>query len=396
MLEGRDFIMFGGDWDRHPFSLQHIAEVLRHTNRVLWVGGIPIRGPKIQAYDLTRIVEKGRKMLVTSANAYDRSIPVPEVHPLFIPFYDIGPVRRWNDRMLRSMLLKKIQQLGFKDYPLLTPNPMIAGVIGTLGESSSHYFCLDNYAANKGAFRILEKLERDILQKVDSCWSLSDSLMRTRIPRSGENHFFREGVNLDHFKRTGGPVPEALQNVPKPIVGYCGLLEWWVDFDLIVRCARAFPEATFVLLGAAKVDISMLSGQPNILCLGQIPLDELPRYMEMFDVGLIPRKINRLTEAMNPLKLLEYLAMGLAVVSSYLPEVRKFKEHVYVAEDGEQFVSFLGKALMDQAPARRQQREGVAARHSWKSVAAEICDVIQRIEQHKQKSTARDFGSALA
>lgn len=383
MLEHRDMIVMSGDWNRSPNAIQHITEIFAQRNRVVWVSGIPIRSPRVRMRDLRRVVDKGRKMFSTSMKSYNRSIPVTEVHPFFIPYYDQGTIRQLNDRFLRSLLLEATRKLGFRNVIVLASNPMVAGVIGTLGESSSHYLCIDDYAANEGAFRCLGELEQEILQKVDSSWSMSDVLLNTRLPKSGENHFFPEGVNLNHFKVTGGPPPPALATIKKPIVGYCGLLAWWVDLELIARCAEAYPDVSFVILGEAKVDISALTMHSNITCLGHIPYDVLPRYMEQFDVGLIPRRINRLTMAMNPLKLLEYMAMGMPVVSSNLPEVKKFGEQVFVAENTDLFVRYVGEALKDNGPERKRQRLALAERFSWHSVVEEMSRVIQETEVRK-------------
>ena len=389
-------IVMSGDWNRSPNAIQHITEVFVQRNRVIWVSGIPIRSPKIRMRDLRRILDKGRKMLATSVRTYTDAIPVTEVHPFFIPYYDQGVIRRLNDRLLRSLLLATTQKLGFRDFIVLASNPMVAGVIGSLGEASSHYLCIDDYAANEGAFRSLGECEHEILQKVDSSWSMSDVLMKTRLPKSGENHFFPEGVDLDHFKVTGGPPPAALARIKRPIVGYCGLLSWWVDLELIARCAVAYPDVSFVVLGEAKTDISVLAAHPNITCLGHIPYDVLPRYMEQFDVGLIPRRINRLTLAMNPLKLLEYMAMGMSVVSSDLPEVRKFGKYVYVAEDADQFVECVGKALHDRSPERTRERQALVERYSWYAVVEEMSRVIQLTEGRKRRNSGAGSTPAVA
>jgi glycosyltransferase involved in cell wall biosynthesis len=388
MIKNRDIIVMSSDWGRHPGPIQHITELFARRNRVLWVSGIPIRGPRPRLRDLQRIVEKGRKMFATYTDTHTRPIPVTEIHPFFVPFYDLASVRRYNDRMLKSAVVKKVEELSFHDYILFPTNPMTAGVVGRLGESSSHYLCIDDYGANEGAFRCLGRLEGEMLQKVDSSWSMSDVLFKTRIPKSGENHFFPEGVDLEHFK-SGKPLPEALAEIKRPIVGYAGLLASWVDFRLIVQCAKAYPDVSFVILGAAKVDISMLTKEPNIHCLGHVPYELLPHYLEAFDVGLIPRRINRLTVAMNPLKLLEYMAMGMPVVSTNLPEVKKLGELVYVAEESEQFVRFLGEALKDNAPERKRARRAVAERFSWHSIAERISDVVLRIENTKRSAAAR-------
>ena len=391
MLENRDIIIISGDWDRHPGPVQHITRLLVRRNRVMWVSGIPLRPPRVQLRDVMRILEKGSKMLATTMHSYDLSIPVKEVHPFFVPYYDSPALRRFNDRLLRRLLVKRIRELGFKDYVLLVQNPMAAGVVGGLAERSSHYLCIDDYGANEGAFRNVGRCENEVLERVDSCFCMSDILLKTRIPRSGQVSFFPEGVDLEHFKVTGSPPPGPLAGVRKPIVGYAGLLASWVDFELIARCAVAYPHVTFVILGAVKTDISTIMGLGNVKCLGHIPYEILPRYVEHFDVGLIPRIINRLTVAMNPLKLLEYLALELPVVSTNLPEVRKFGDLAYVAEDHDQFLRLLEKALHDNTPERNRARRAQAEEFSWQAIIDRMSEVIQSVEANM--TTHRGVGS---
>lgn len=384
MLEHRDIIVLSGDWNRkNPGSVQRLTRVLARRNRVLWVSGIPVRGPRFQSSDLRRIVDKARKMIGGAPGSGAESSAVAEIHPFFLPFYDSRAVRRFNDALLRRSIHRAVRDLGFTNYILLPSNPMVAGVIGTCGESSSHYLCIDDYGANDGAFKCLGDLEHEILQKVDSSFSMSDVLMKSRVPKSGENHFFPEGVDLDHFRVTGEPPPAALAGLKKPIAGYFGLLASWVDYELIRRCALEYPSVSFVIIGQATTDISPLRGLPNLTCLDHVPYDLLPRYAEWFDVGLLPRRINRLTVAMNPLKLLEYMALGMPVVSTNLPEVRKFGDLVNVAEDDDQFVQLVGEALRDNARERKQLRRACAERSSWTSVAERMSNIIQRIDEVK-------------
>jgi glycosyltransferase involved in cell wall biosynthesis len=384
MLENRDIIIMSADWNRlNPGCVQRVAVGLAERNRVLWVSGVPIRAPRLQVRDFKRILEKGRKMVGAPVISKDPSVPVIEIHPFCMPYYDFGPVRRFNDYLLRSAVLKKVRELHFTDYILIPTNPMVAGVVGTMGESSSHYICTDNYEACDGAFKTLPELERALLQKVDSCFSTSHVLMGLKTPKSGENHFISQGVDTNHFKSTGGAPPTVLARLKKPIVGYYGLLESWVDFELIVRCAESYPHVSFVIMGETKTDISILSGHENITRLDHIPYGDLPRYAEVFDVALIPRRINELTVAMNPIKLLEYLALELPVVSTNLPEVKRYGDLVFVAEDNEHFVRLIGQALKDNAPDRKKRRRLAAEGISWASVADRTSEVIQKIDEAK-------------
>ena len=172
------------------------------------------------------------------------------------------------------------------------------------------------------------------------------------------------------------------------------MLETWVDFELIERCAIAFPQASLVIIGEPKTDISPLFRHSNITWLDHVPYKELPRYAEKFDVGLIPRRINRLTLAMNPIKLLEYLALELPVVSTNLPEMSRYEDLVSVARDHDHFVRLVGEALDDNSPGQRRKRRTKAERYSWDSVADQFSEAVREIDDRKVRGRKSRADSA--
>jgi hypothetical protein len=120
-----------------------------------------------------------------------------------------------------------------------------------------------------------------------------------------------------------------------------------------------------VLVGKVQVDIERFCTVPNMHFLGQRPHAELPHYSRGFDVAVIPHKINELTRHMNPIKLREYLAAGLPVVASPLPEVRTFAPEVRVAEGVDGWLEALETAIRDRSPAADRGRSSVVADEDW-------------------------------
>jgi glycosyltransferase involved in cell wall biosynthesis len=388
MLVGRDIIVFGDDWGRYPSTIQHIGKVLAHRNRLLWIGSLGLRKPELSIYDLKRVWEKGMRILRRSAEPFSEihSLQqVHEIHPFVIPFHDNGLMYRLNMSMMRTSILSAMERLKFRDPILLTSSPIIPDLIGTLGETSSHYFCLDDFTLFEGAFDTLGEKEQRLVAKVDSCFSISEGLMKTRQPRSGNNYFLPQGVNTKHFAPSETEVAEQVKNFRSPVIGFFGLITSWVDIDLIVQSALRYPQFEFVILGKTVIDISIFSTVSNIHYLGEIPFAKLPMYARIFDVGIIPFVVNNLTLACNPLKLLEYLSLGIPVVSTNMPEVKKLEPAVIVAESREDFIDKIQTAVDQVSVEGNVQRREFAERYSWESITKIITDNIVKIENEKLK-----------
>jgi glycosyltransferase involved in cell wall biosynthesis len=145
-----------------------------------------------------------------------------------------------------------------------------------------------------------------------------------------------------------------------------------VDLDLVARVARRRPQWQFVFIGDSTVDLSAFKSIANVHFLGPRPYRDLPRYCRTLDVAIIPFKVNELTRAANPIKLREYLAAGLGVVSTPLPEVQAYAHLVEIADGPEEFEAGIARVLQAGDEARRQRARAVRG-ESWPRKLKEIC-----------------------
>jgi glycosyltransferase involved in cell wall biosynthesis len=157
------------------------------------------------------------------------------------------------------------------------------------------------------------------------------------------------------------------------VLGYFGVVDERLDYELIARLADAFPTGAVVIVGPlAKVDPRELPQRPNIHWLGQRAYGDLPRYVKGFDVCLMPFALNEATEFINPTKTLEYMAAGKPIVSTAVPDVvRNFVPIVRVADSIEAFISEVRGAL---TPDVERIEAGVACARgsSWESIVASM------------------------
>ena len=162
------------------------------------------------------------------------------------------------------------------------------------------------------------------------------------------------------------------------IAGYAGSLDEWFDVDAVEAAALANPRAQFVLLGRIEDEkVRKLASIPNVRLYGEIPYQRLPAYLSEFDVGLIPFLVNPLTLATNPIKLYEYFACGMPVVSAALPEVAAYGPLVYTAFSAQEFAAQVTRALSEQDPERRRQRRAAAEGESWGVRAARLSQALE-------------------
>jgi glycosyltransferase involved in cell wall biosynthesis len=184
------------------------------------------------------------------------------------------------------------------------------------------------------------------------------------------------GINANHEPED---FPEELKDIKHPVAGFVGGISDWVDVSLIAAAARQLPEVNFVLIGPVLADVSCFTGMDNVRLLGAKPYKNLPAYVRNFDVCLVPFKINKLTESVNPIKMFEYLAAGKPVISTPLPEVLAYRDVVTIAEGEQETVAGIRAALEPTAHSgisigRRQQ---VARENSWDARWRKAAELIE-------------------
>lgn len=322
--------------------------ILSRENRVLWVNALANRMPTTSTKDLGRIAGK-LKAFTEPVKEVEKNIFV--LNPLAIPTYGSRVVRAFNQRFLLRQVRRAMKDLRFERPVNMVFNPAAGLLAGKLGESTLIYYCVDEYTAFTGASRGLKEIEDGLFRSADVVVVSAEKLLESKKHLNSRTFLIRHGTDWAHFRQaleSRTKVPEDVADLPRPMIGFHGLLADWVDYELIRKVADAFPQGSVVLIGKIAVDatekIKFLDGVENIHLLGRKPYSELPAYCKAFDVAINPFEINELTRAANPLKVREYLAAGLVAVSTDIPEVR-ILENCLVAKDHNDFVTKIETAL---------------------------------------------------
>jgi glycosyltransferase involved in cell wall biosynthesis len=375
------FICFAGlDWWYHNRAHSDFQLMTRaaRTRRVLLVNAIGMRMPLPgrTSQPLRRI---GRK-LASIARFVRR--PIPELPgfcvftPLVFPFYGVPWARRLNSRLVRFQVERVARSLGIADPILFVTLPTAWDIVRPMRRRALVFNRSDKASefgeANQAAIRALEEA---LLKEADAVVYVSRALMEEERPVAGTRaHFLDHGVDLGHFDpASAGPEPDDLRAIPHPRVGWFGSLrDHLVDFALLEHLARELPRAQLVLVGDAVSPMERFAELPNVHWLGFRPYEDIPRYGRGFDVAIMPWLDNDWIRSCNPIKLKEYLALGLPVVSTDFPEVRHYANVVRIARDADDFVRRVRATLEEGGPGTPADRRHAVRHASWDARTADL------------------------
>ena len=261
--------------------------------------------------------------------------------------------------------------------------PHLASVLGHLGEKLSVYYCIDDYASLPDVDVLaVREMDEEMTRKADLVFVASETLLETKLRLNPDTHVSPHGVDVYHFAQArdeSTPTPEDTSGLSHPIVGFFGLIERWIDLDLIDYLAEQRPRWTFLLIGRLAVPLDDEKRCPNMHFLGKRSYAELPSYGKQFDVAIIPYHLTKQVLHANPLKLREYLAMGKPIVSVRTPEIEKYGDFVAIADSREEFLAKLDAALAHpDSPEDARRRVSRVAGESWDGRLKDVLEIVQR------------------
>jgi glycosyltransferase involved in cell wall biosynthesis len=371
-----EFVYFGGvDWGYTWQRPQQLATRLARAGRLLYVNPLGLRPPRWR--DAARLLARVRAGLARPAD------PVPPagvtVRSLwgYLPWPDSPAVSHLNAARLGRMIHRWRPTPAGEDLVLWAgmPSPAILPLAETMPGARLVYDCLDDFAAFHPDAARIEAAEARLAARAGVVFATAETLERRMRRLNARTLRLPNGADADHFAPVSAaalPVPPDVARIPGPVLGYVGEMARWFDVELVRALARHDPGWQIVLIGPVHGNpIAPLRALPNVHYLGPKPYRELPAYVHRFDVGLLPFRIDRLTAAVDPVKLYEYLAAGKPVVSTHLPEASRHGDVVTIA-DGAAFPAAVAAALRGTADAAGvARRVAVARENSWDRRAAD-------------------------
>jgi len=382
VITGQNIVCFANDWDADPTSKHQVMTILARTNRVLWVNSIGLRRPGATVADASRVITKIRQYL---AGATPINSNMHAVTPLVIPFHHLRWVRRVNAWLVSRYVRAQARRLGMDKFEVWVILPSAASIVRQLKPERVIYYCVDDWSAFSFLDgEAMQDMEAQLIAQSDIVFVSAEALYKTKRPLNPRTYLVPHGVDSEHFARARLPETEVapeLTNLPRPIVGFWGSVHEWIDLDLLRCMAKRHPEWSIVLVGRVGVDLADLGRLPNVHWLSGRPYASLPGYAKGFSAAILPFKINRLTESVNPIKLREYLAAGLPVVSTPLPEVKAYNGLVRIGATADEFVSQVELAVQDTGETAARRRIEAIGGDTWHSRVEYMSTLVEGLER---------------
>ncbi len=341
-------------------------------------------------------LSRRHKVLFVETVAPDPELAAPMMRFRKVPeFPDLTilrlqfPAWKWNDGQYVDLERRRLLQeflaspfgTGFEEPIQWFYDPMaVPAFLGHMGEILTVYDCMDELSKFRCAPPGIVEREQQLLERADVVFTGGRKLFESKSQFHDNCHFYGCGVDGQHFGKARlaeTEVPQEVAALRGPVLGYIGVIDERLDYDLIDDLAQARPDWSIAMVGpVTKVDPARLPKRDNLHWLGQKHYSVLPALCKGFDLCLMPFALNEATEFINPTKALEYMATGRQIISTPIADVvRNFGKVVKIANSPPQFIELCECAL--DRPDTESIARGLklAQQNSWDSI-------VERLEGH--------------
>lgn len=381
-----DIVMFAlprwdGDFSSTALSL---AKEMSKSTRVFYIDN-PFTLKDLLVGLFKRNILKRIGALLFGINKYrlvqvgnDRLINVTPLVTLPINFLPSGRLYdclyNFNDKRVFGCLTSLQRDYNLDKFIFINSyNPFYFLQFRDLRPSCSIYHCVDNIAESKYVAKHGKRLEEVMIKKYDMTIVTSRKLFEYASQLNFNTHYLPNAADFSLFnnvyENNGIITPKEIEGVSGWIVGYIGSVDHRINYKLL-ECIAEHSELTLLLVGPTGNDFerSGLGGRKNVISVGAKPLEQLPAYLKFMDCGIIPFLCNKLTESIYPLKLNEYLAAGVPVVTTnFSADLNEFATIVEVVSDIKLFDSAILKQIDSDSTTKRLARTEIARANSWES-----------------------------
>ncbi len=354
------------DWWHHGHGHSDFQLMMRlaEDRRVLLVNSIGMRMPTPGRS--SRVMRRFARKARSTLKGLRTPLPqLPQYHvfsPLILPAYGDSALSRKGAALVAFQVRAAMRRIRIVDPLYVITVPTAWEVVRLLEPRVVIYNRSDKHSAfSEADTASIKAVEQTLLLQAHLVLYASSALREEEASIVGDRALFLDhGIDLAHF---GAPRPEPrdVSRIPRPRLGFLGeLRDRVIDFDLLAAVAKRIPDAQLILVGAASDDIGRVARLPNVHWLGFRDYSEIPAFAQALDVGLLPYRQTEWVRYVNPVKLKEYLACGLPVVSTDFPAVRDWGSLIAIAGDTKGFVDRVRRIL--ETPADVGHLEALARR----------------------------------
>lgn len=386
-ISGESIVCFAGEdwWYHHPHSKNHILKRLAKQNKVLFVNSITMGLPSISNPDFFLKVRRKLKSYLKWLRKAPEGLWV--MTPINLPLYSSKVARKLNWFLLVVQVRLAMLLIGIRRPVLWVAIPSAADLVGHLDEQMLLYQVSDKYDANEDS-----ALSADVIRSFDRKLKASADVVmfsgRKLFQESREANRFHleQAVDFDHFATEAPEASPEIEDIPRPILGYFGAMDYVMDTDLMAEVSRLRPDWHWVMLGL-KSNLVQVSA-PNIHFLGPRPYADLPKFVKRFDVCVLPwRQDNAFTSYGSAIKVREYLATGKPVVISPLYEYLA-TPGVRIYRSTKEFVSLVEEALENDSLSAKKQRQAAVYGNDWDARTRQLAGLIQSLQRGERYAYA--------
>ncbi len=392
IITGRDIIVIGQQpWDTEIGSnCKNIALEFSKHNRVLYVNS-PLDRITLLRHKKTEKVKKRISMLKgEQENLIEIQSNLWNYYPdcLLESLNWINStlifnlLNKRNNKKLAHSIKKAIKRLDFKDFILFNDNEILKVYYlkELLLPSISIYYSRDNMVAVDYWKKHGQVLEPKLIAKSDICVANSTFLTEYCATYNPDSYYVGQGCELDLFvKNYQLPQFPELNPAKRPFIGYVGALQSIrLDMEILTHIASERPGWTIILVGPEDHSFtnSKLHDFKNIIFVGLKPVEELPDYINFFDVCINPQLLNEVTIGNYPRKIDEYLAIGKPVVATATVAMKSFGDFVYLGDTKKDYIKLIEKALAEDSEELQHARRTFALEHTWENSVSQIYSAI--------------------
>jgi glycosyltransferase involved in cell wall biosynthesis len=374
LLRGATIVCLSSiDWAFNWQLPQEVASAFaRSGNRVLYIENTGVRRPSIR--DAKRLRDRFRNWSRSPRGVKPAIDHLDVLSPLLLPFPYARPAVAINERLLLRAVRRWRGLADAKPLIVITflPTPLARAMIRSLEPDLAVYYCADRFVEASAQAAKLRQSEPLLLAEAGLVLTTSYGLQKTAASIAKRVEYLPCGVRSADFARARREAtnrPSAFDGLAGPVIGFIGTLRDQIDVAMLTEVAGLAPELSFVFIGPVATDVARLAAHPNVRFLGPVAHDDVVRYTGSFDAGILPYVLTDYTADIMPVKLKEYLAAGVPVVATHLPDICRFADKhpgtISFANTPETFAAALRRAVAEDTPASVERRIEVARHYDW-------------------------------